>query len=206
MDASTLERIFEPFFTTKPPGEGTGLGLSVVHGIVETHDGAIRVSSVLGQGSTFELYFPAHTSEAEDARDQAGSITGGDREHVLFVDDEEELTRLGARVLERAGYRVTPMNSATEALAAFRANPSYYDLVVTDLTMPNMTGTDLAAELLALRPGLPIVLTTGFGAALNLAKARAIGIRELLMKPASAAELTEAAGRALKAISNRSQP
>jgi CheY-like chemotaxis protein len=197
MDSATLERIFEPFFSTKAPGEGTGLGLSVVHGILKSHDGAIVVNSEPGQGTTFCLYFPAHESAAAEGPEQTDSIPRGNREQVLFVDDEPSLAVLGKKMLERAGYQVTVQTNSQEALAAFRAAPDRYDLVITDLTMPRLTGVDLASELLKLRPELPIVLATGFGGSMNAPKAKTLGIRELLMKPVTAQSLAECAHRVL---------
>lgn len=197
MDASTLQRIFEPFFTTKPPGEGTGLGLAVVHGIMKSHDGAITVESQPGKGTTFHLYFPVYGGAASETQLQTGSVPGGQGQRVLFIDDEPPLAFLGRKLLERAGYTVTIQTNSVEALAAFRSNPAAYDLVITDLTMPNLTGADLASELLKLRPNLPIVLTTGFTGAMNSAKAQALGVRELVLKPLNGRSLAEAAHRAL---------
>lgn len=198
MDRATVERIFEPFFTTKAPGQGTGLGLSVVHGIIKAHEGAITVYSEPGQGTTFHLYFPAQGDEAAARELKAGAPARGNGERILFVDDEQALAFLGRKMLERVGYRVTPQTSAQEALRLFSAQPNDYDLVITDLTMPNMTGIDLAGELLKIRPDLPIILTTGFGGSITGAKAQALGLRELIMKPTTAHSLAEAVQRALK--------
>jgi PAS domain S-box-containing protein len=197
MNRATLERIFEPFFTTKGPGEGTGLGLAVVHGIMKSHEGAITVYSEPGKGTTFRLYFPAHQSSATETTQESGAMPHGNGEHILFVDDEPSLAFLGKKMLERVGYHVIVKTKALEALAAFRAEAARYDLVITDLTMPSMTGADLASELLKIRPDLPIILVTGFGGAMNSAKAQALGIRELLMKPVTAQSLAEAAHSAL---------
>jgi CheY-like chemotaxis protein len=197
MDRATLQRIFEPFFTTKAPGEGTGLGLSVVHGIMKTHEGAITVYSEPGAGTTFRLYFPAYKGSATEMARQPAAVPEGRGQRILFVDDEAPLSLLGKRMLERAGYSVTAHTSSLEALAAFRDDPGRYDLVITDLTMPNLAGDDLARELFKLRPALPIILTSGFGGPMTSAKTQSLGIRELLLKPATAQSLAEAAHRAL---------
>lgn len=184
MDRATLERIFEPFFTTKSPGEGTGLGLSVVHGIMQRHGGAITVQSQPGEGTTFHLYFPAEVGDLVSASPEEAPIapTGGGR-RVLFIDDELPLAELGETILEELGYRATACTSPEEALKRVEQTPGEFDLVVTDLSMPGMTGLDLARRLLAVRPDLPIILTTGYAANISLETAQAIGIRELLFKP-----------------------
>jgi PAS domain S-box-containing protein len=197
MDQATMQRMFEPFFTTKGPGEGTGLGLAVVHGIMKSHEGAIMVSSEPGKGTTFQLYFPALDGVATVSIHHPGPIPCGHGERVLFVDDEFHLASLGKKMLERAGYRVTIHTNASEALAAFRADPSGYDLIISDLTMPTLTGADLAGEILRLRPDLPIILATGCGGSMNSDRAQALGIRELLTKPLTARSLTLSVDRAL---------
>jgi PAS domain S-box-containing protein len=183
IDAATLPRIFEPFFTTKGAGEGTGLGLSTVHGIMRAHDGDIRVHSTPGHGATFELYFPAYMGKEDD--EAAGPVRAhrGNGERILYVDDEQALALLGRKVLERLDYVVECHTSASAALEAFAARPAAYDLVVTDQLMPGMTGTALAQELHAARPDLPIILTTGFTAMLTDEKVRGLGIAKLIMKP-----------------------
>ena len=202
MDPATLSRIFDPFFTTKPVGQGTGLGLSVVLGIVKSHDGGIVVTSQPGQGSTFALYFPVFEAEVVEAPAEPQPIPRGQGEHILFVDDEEPLAQLGRTVLERLGYRVTALISAPAALAAFQAQPATFDLLVTDLNMPGTSGADLAEKLLALRPRLPVILTTGFNATMTAATARELGFRELLPKPYGMRSLGEAVHRVL----NESKP
>jgi len=183
MDQATLGRIFEPFFTTKGPGVGTGMGLAVVHGIIKGHGGAITVSSQPGRGSTFEIYLPSMEEQlpiTEIAED--GPLPMG-RESVLFVDDEAALADIGRQVLERLGYRVTTRTSSLEALGLFKAQPDRFDLVVTDQTMPHLTGVELAREMLKMRPDLPIILCTGFSEQISAEKARAMGIRRFVMKP-----------------------
>ena len=198
MDQATLERIYEPFFTTKGPGEGTGLGLSVVHGIMKSHDGGITVQSCLGEGSTFQLYFPIHGVEASAPPAESDPVPRSNGQHVLFVDDEEPLSMIGGVVLRHLGYQVTTKKNGAEALAAVREHPDRFDIVITDLTMPGLSGTDLARELLAIRPELPIILTTGFSANITAEVARQIGFRDLLFKPNNIRTLGEAIHRVLR--------
>jgi PAS domain S-box-containing protein len=192
MDETTVARIFEPFFTTKAPGEGTGLGLAVVHGIVRDHDGAILVRSVLGQGTTFDVYFPESEAKAKAAVEDEFALVRGRGERLLFVDDEPALCRSARSMLERLGYRITTTSDPEDALKRFHEAPGEVDLVITDLTMPRMTGVDLAQELLALRPELPIVLVSGFGGKWTPERAREIGIRASLSKPLSLSSLASA--------------
>lgn len=199
MERSTVERIFEPFFTTKGPGEGTGLGLSVVHGIMQIHEGAITVQSEPGSGTTFHLYFPADGSgaPAESKSAEAPVVPKGAGQRVLFIDDEKPLAQLGQSILDALGYHATALSDATEALAMIRAHPADFDLVVTDLSMPGIMGTDLATEVLAIRPELPVILTTGYTSRLDADSVRELGIRALLMKPFSFRTLGEIAHRVL---------
>jgi len=183
MDKATLDRIFEPFFTTKEPGVGTGMGLAVVHGIVKGHGGAVTVSSQPGRGSTFEIYLPSREEELPAPEiTEVGPLPVG-RESILFVDDEAALADIGRQVLERLGYRVTTRTSSLEALGLFKAQPDRFELVITDQTMPQMTGVELAREMLKMRPDLPIILCTGFSEQISAEKSRAMGIRRFVMKP-----------------------
>lgn len=183
MSEATLSRIFEPFFTTKPKGEGTGLGLAVVHGIMESHDGVITVYSKPGEGTIFHLYFPAQAGQATVSDAPTGPIPQGHGNHILYLDDEEMLARLGQKTLEQLGYKVTMCTQAAEALQWVRQDPQRFDLVITDQTMPGMTGVDFAAQVLKIRPDLPIILTTGYSAYLTTEHVRSLGIRDLLLKP-----------------------
>lgn len=191
MDAATLERIFDPFFTTKEVGQGTGLGLSVVHGIMKHHQGAILVASQPGQGTTFELYFPAAASAISD--DQAPSapaaLPRGQGQHVLYLDDEEPLVILITRLLERLGYRVTGFTRATDALAALEAGPGAFDILVTDYNMPGASGLDVARATAKLRSDLPVLLASGFITDDLRAKAAQAGVRQVLYKPNTVEEL-----------------
>jgi CheY-like chemotaxis protein len=199
IDRAILERVFEPFFTTKPPGAGTGLGLSVVHGVVKRHEGTISVHSEPGKGTAFNLYFPAHEIEAQPALLESITTPKGNGERILFVDDEAPLAALGKSMLERLGYRVTAQTSSLEALATFSAQSDQFDLVITDQTMPSLSGADLARLMLEIRPELPVILATGYSNTINPEKAQAIGIRELLLKPNTTQSLSAAIRRALGA-------
>jgi PAS domain S-box-containing protein len=198
MTRETLDRIFDPFFTTKPVGQGTGLGLSVVHGIVRGHDGAITVYSQPGQGTAFHLYFPASQQAAvmapqvgETVRPVAGT---GYKGHILYVDDEEGLVLLSTRMLERLGYNVTGFVDAQEAIREFTRQPSAFDAVVTDLAMPRLSGFDLARELLRLRPDVPVIMTSGYVRPEEQETAKQIGIRAVLLKPSTINELERVLG------------
>jgi CheY-like chemotaxis protein len=198
MDRATVKRIFDPFFTTKGVGEGTGLGLAVVHGIMKTHDGGISLYSQPGEGTTFHLYFPVLATEAVPQEIKASPIPRGRGERILFVDDEEFLAALGKNMLERLDYSVTMMTSPLEALVAVREQPERFDLVITDLTMPIMDGLNLGRQLLEIQPHLAIILTTGYSGILTTEKVRELGFQDLLTKPGSARTLGEAVHRALQ--------
>jgi CheY-like chemotaxis protein len=182
MDATVMERIFDPYFTTKEIGEGTGMGLAVVQGIVKNHGGAITVYSEPGQGTSFHVFLPLILDEVIQEAKPLEPLTNGS-EHILFVDDEEALAELGQEMLQSLGYRVTATTSSLDALKAFRDAPGSYDLVITDMTMPGLTGRKLARELAGIRRNIPIILCTGFSEFINRKQAREIGIREILMKP-----------------------
>jgi PAS domain S-box-containing protein len=182
IDPAIMNRIFDPFFTTKPQGEGTGLGLSVVYGIVKSHGGGVTVESEVGRGSTFHVYLPrTPKQEREDDRNKAPASGGS--EHILFVDDEVVLVDMGERMLSALGYRVTAVANGPDALATFRENPDDFDLVITDMTMPGMTGAQLSREILKIKPEFPIILCTGFSELVSEGEAKAMGIRRFLMKP-----------------------
>jgi len=183
IDPSIIHRIFDPYFSTKDKGKGTGLGLAVVHGIVQSHRGAITVSSRLGGGATFDVYFPkVHAAAAADENTSEEAVVGG-RERILFVDDEPAIQFLGKRMLGSLGYSVATCGTAIAALELFRSDPSAFDLVITDMTMPLMTGDRMALEMMSLRPDLPVVICTGFNELLTKERAQELGIRALLMKP-----------------------
>jgi len=198
MEDSVLKRIFEPFFTTKEKGQGTGLGLSVVYGIAKSHSGGIRVSSRPGQGSLFSVYLPAAPTPVEVQSETVSwdTLPAG-TERILFVDDEESVVELGQGVLRRLGYTVVAKRSGRDALETFREDRAF-DLVITDQTMPEMTGVMLAAELLKLKPDLPVILFTGYSESVSRETAQEVGISEFLMKPLSKRELAGAVRRALE--------
>jgi PAS domain S-box-containing protein len=198
MDSATRERIFDPFFTTKPAGEGTGLGLAVVDGIVQGHGGVIKVDSHPGRGSAFHLYFPAAQGSAESAATPPPSAPrAGSGQRILFLDDEKALVMIAKAMLERLGYQVHGFTIAEQALAAFKTDPSAFDLLVTDYNMPGASGLDVAREMRRLRPDLPIALASGFVTDELRAQALALGIRELIYKPQTIEELASAVARAL---------
>lgn len=197
MDRATLARIFEPFFTTKKPGEGTGLGLAVVHGVMQSHEGVVSAYSQPGEGTMFRAYFPVARGESSDLPLEGLSVPTGRGERILYVDDEQSLASMSARVLERLGYLVEAYSDPRDALAAARDNPGRYDLVITDLAMPVMTGTQLAQELLSAQPGLPVILITGFSANHTLAGVQALGICDLVTKPFSVQAIGAAVTRVL---------
>ncbi|MDO9585615.1 MAG: ATP-binding protein, partial [Syntrophales bacterium] len=175
MDASVKERIFDPFFTTKGPGKGTGMGLSVVHGIVKNHGGRINCRSEPGKGTTFEVFFPTIGGEASERPERVDSIPLG-KERILFVDDEAALADIGKQMLQSLGYNIVARTSSIEALEAFRTQPDQFDLLITDNMMPNMTGVEPAKNIKRIRPGMPVILCTGFSEAISEEKVKTIGI------------------------------
>jgi CheY-like chemotaxis protein len=192
-----MGRIFEPFFTTKPAGEGTGMGLAVVHGIVKSHKGVITVGSAAGQGTTFHVFLPIlPRGETEAPFDPNPDLPHG-HESILLVDDEEPLMELGRLMLEHLGYRVTARSAGPDAFEVFLQNPLRFDLVITDLTMPKMTGEQLAQKMFNIRPDIPVILCTGYGARRSIERAREIGIKDFLMKPMVISELARTVRRAL---------
>jgi len=206
MDAKTLERMFEPFFTTKPVGKGTGLGLAVVHGIVQSHEGIITVESTVGKGTTFDLYFPARTSHGPQTNVVADTVTTGGGQKILLLDDEPALTAPFQRLLERLKYQVTVSNNPRAAVELIRQNPAHFDLVITDLTMPEMNGFEVARQLHVFRADLPIILVSGLSSDFTREKVAAAGITELLEKPVSMTTLAEVLQRTLANVSAVSKP
>ena len=193
MDAATQRRIFEPFFTTKPVGQGTGLGLSVVHGVMRTHGGAVDVYSEPGHGSCFMLYFPLtgeHAAESVPAPAPAPVLSTpppanaiAAQRHVIYVDDDQALVFLFQRLLRRRGYQVSGFTDPHEALAALEADPAAYDLLVTDYNMPGFSGIDLLTQVLKTRPDLPVALASGYVTAEIEQAAIAAGAKALIHKP-----------------------
>lgn len=192
-----IDRIFDPFFTTKKAGEGTGLGLSVVHGIVHQHGGHITVQSEPGKGTLFSVYFPKIVEEPSGMGPSDETVPRG-QERILFVDDEEMLVEMGKGLLERLGYDVVSTTSPHDALSIFSNDPGRFDLVVTDQTMPDMTGVELSQKLLGLRPDIPIILCTGFSHLVDAEAAQKAGVKGFVMKPLSKQEIAQAIRKVLE--------
>jgi PAS domain S-box-containing protein len=197
MAPDVLERAFDPFFTTKRPGEGSGMGLAVVHGIVRDYDGAVTVYSEVGMGTTFNIFFPSVPSKEIQTQETLEILPKG-KESILLVDDEETQVQSMRNMLKRLGHRVVAKTDPEEALKAFRNDPSQFDLVITDQTMPRLSGAHLAEEILRLKPGLPIILCTGFSEKVDAHGAHSMGISRFLMKPFSIREMAAAINQALK--------
>jgi len=197
IDAAILDRIFEPYFSTRSPQEGTGLGLAIVHGIVKDHGGGIAVASEVGQGTTFTVYLPLCATPDRVSRVGATEAEGtGDEGRILLVDDEEMVRKMGKTSLERLGFEVTACGDGAEALAAFRSAPRQFDAVVTDQTMPGITGMEVAKEMLKIRPDIPVILTTGFSEVTDEEQVRAAGIAGFLQKPVDISNLAATIRRA----------
>jgi len=185
-----MDRIFDPFFTTKEHAEGTGMGLSVAHGIIKSHGGSIDVESQPEQGTIFRIYLPKILRRTQDDHRNAPPLSSGN-ERVLFVDDETMLVDMSRQILQRLGYQVTACTSSAEALRLFQNDPSAFDLIITDMTMPHMTGKELAAEILKINPELPIILCTGFSETISEEIAKSIGIQAFILKPIVMSDLAE---------------
>ena len=197
MDAATRARVFEPFFTTKAPGSGTGLGLAMVHGIMKEHAGAVLLSSELGEGTTVRCFFPALYDESAATTQTETPAPRGQGQLVLYVDDEPGLARIGERRLALLGYRVTVATDGKAARAKFLADPAGFDVVVTDFTMPEMSGLELARELIAIRPDIPIIMTTGYIDEFPPDAIAEAGVRRLAMKPIGMQELARVVAEVL---------
>ena len=196
MTSEIMERIFDPYFTTKDTGEGTGLGLSVAQGIVKAHGGRITVYSEMGKGTTFHVYLPLILEEEREEKKSEGPLPTGS-ERILFIDDEQVLIEIGRQMLERLRYEVVTKRSSVQVLELFRAEPDRFDLVITDMTMPHMTGDKLAQELMNVRPDIPVILCTGHSRVVSEDKAKAIGIKAFVMKPLVMRNLAETVRKVL---------
>ncbi len=189
MDKGIAEKIFDPFFTTKELGKGTGMGLSVVHGIVKNMNGAIQVKSELGYGSKFSIYLPVIAKSIQEPKQKDNEIVPRGDGQILLVDDEEEITEMGRQMLERHGYKVSAHTDSIEALKIFKTCPDNFDIVITDMAMPNMSGDELAKKISTLKPDIPIILCTGYSETMSEEKALSIGIKTFLAKPVIMKEL-----------------
>jgi CheY-like chemotaxis protein len=196
-DPSIIDRIFEPYFTTKERGKGSGLGLSLVHGIVKQCGGTITIESEQSKGTRFVIYLPVIQKETKPEATVDEAIIKGTGT-VLFVDDEESIVVTLCEVLQVLGYKVVSSVDSQEALELFRENPDKFDVVLTDMTMPKMTGFKLSQEILGIRSDVPIILATGFAEGINEKMVKKSGIRELLMKPYSPEKLSQAIQRVLE--------
>lgn len=196
-----IERIFDPFFTTKEVGSGTGMGLSVVHGIVKGHGGSISVESKFGQGASFHIYLPVSKSTEPYEEKNNNSLMKG-VERVLFVDDEISLAEFARQMLDKLGYKPVIKHSGPEALDAFRKDPDSFDLIITDMAMPHMTGAELSMKIMEIRPNMPIILCTGYSDQIDELKSRELGIKKMLLKPLSVSE----ASRAIREVLGKSRP
>jgi len=193
-----LDKIFDPYFTTKSIGKGTGLGLSIVHGVMKSYGGFVSVSSDLDVGTVVDVFFPIAQGNSLPHDSAAEPIPLG-TEHVLFVDDEELLTTVSESMLTKLGYKVTVCNDSREALELFERHPELFDIVITDQTMPVMTGSELARRMIEIRPDIPIILCTGYSSIMSMEKAKVIGIREFALKPMLVKEISVLIRKALQA-------
>jgi CheY-like chemotaxis protein len=196
MDKQTVEKIFDPYFTTKNKGEGTGLGLAMVHGIVKSYDGHISVNSEPGKGTKFQVYIPRiqteqNISTTEIIKDPRGT------EKILLVDDEEDIAKMQQQMLESLGYQICAMTDSNELLQRFKNAPEDFDLILTDMAMPDMSGVELSQKVLAIRPDIPVIICTGYSELINKEKAKTLGIKEYILKPISKSELAQVVRKAL---------
>ncbi len=199
---TVLDKIFEPYFTTKVQGKGTGLGLSVVYGIIKEHKGDIRVDSEIGKGTTITVYLPLiEKTELSKSIETTVQLSTG-TERILIVDDEISVARLEKQMLERLGYTVIEYSSSQSALDAFRQDPDSYDLVISDMTMPNITGDRLAQKLIFIRSDIPIIICTGFSDRIDRGKSEAIGIKGFLMKPVVKSDMARMVRKVLDEAKN----
>ncbi|MBN1294622.1 MAG: response regulator [Candidatus Latescibacteria bacterium] len=197
IDPGIIDHIFEPYFTTKAKSEGTGIGLAVVHGIVKNHGGDVTVTSKVGEGTTFTVLFPKYECEELSETIHDSDIKRGS-ERVLFVDDEEQMVKLSKLMIQSLGYEVVTEMSSVKAFELFKAQPDFFDLVITDQTMPQLTGDRLALKLMEIRPDLPVILCTGYSELITSDEAKAMGIKDYLMKPIKKRELADSIRNALE--------
>jgi CheY-like chemotaxis protein len=197
-----IDSIFDPYFTTKAPGEGTGMGLAMVHGIVESYGGKITVDSKLRKGTVFTIYLPTTRKRTNHRSYESTTLPVGN-ERILFVDDEATIAKMGEHILKRLGYSVTIRTSSVEALELFRSRHNDFDLVISDMTMPNMTGDKLAVELMTIRPDIPVILITGYSKNISDEIAMNLGIRAFAYKPILTEELAKTIRKVLDAAPSK---
>ncbi len=183
-----IDTIFEPYFTTKNVGEGTGMGLAMVQGIVESYGGLIRVKSKEGKGSTFTIYLPTSNQDERQEKEESHPLPSG-TERILFIDDEASVANIGYQFLSRLGYKVTKKTDSLEALELFQTRPDDFDLVISDMTMPGMTGDTLALEVTKIRPEIPVILCTGYSKRLSQKTIHHLGIKGVVSKPYNKSDL-----------------
>ena len=196
IDFATLQRIFDPYFTTKEQDKGTGMGLAVVHGIVKGHGGSIHVESAVAEGTRFDILFPVVKRQAISETEELKALPTGN-ETILCVDDEQSLIELGKNMLKKLGYRVEARTLPVEAIELFKAAPDTFDLVISDMTMPAMTGVSLAKKLMQIRPQIPVIICTGYSEQIDESRAKELGIRGFLMKPFTIRELSKTVRKVL---------
>ncbi|MCP3932540.1 MAG: response regulator, partial [Bacteroidetes bacterium] len=189
IESEIMDRVFDPYFSTKEVDKGSGIGLSVVHGIVKNHNGSISITSEPTKGTTVKVLFPSINEMPVPEKVISEDLPKG-TETVLLIDDEKALLEMGQQVLERLGYKVEVSNNPVEALEQYRSNPNHFDLIITDMTMPQMTGKDLIQEILKIQPDMPIILCTGFSEKINRESAGEIGIGKYIEKPLNKRELS----------------
>ena len=188
MHEDVLSHIFEPFFTTMDVGKGTGLGLAVVFGIIQSHEGNILVKSEPGKGTEFQIFFPK-TNESINEEEYEEKIVTGGNEHILFVDDEQDISIMSKEILSDLGYQVTAFSESLNAFESFKSGMDIFDIVITDQTMPGLTGLELSKKILQLKPDIPIILCTGYSNLIDERKVLDAGIRKFIMKPYDMDEL-----------------
>lgn len=199
-----IESIFDPYFTTKGIGKGTGMGLAMAHGIVESYGGKIHVDSQLGRGTTFSIYLPIIKRPKPLRANEPDQLPSG-TERILFVDDDASIAKMGSRILELIGYTVSTRTSSIEALELFKSKPNSFDLVVTDMTMPNLTGDKLAVELMKIKPDIPVILCTGYSKKISYETASAVGIKAFAYKPIVKADFAVTVRKVLDDAKGRTQ-
>jgi CheY-like chemotaxis protein len=198
MDSQVLERIFEPFFTTKEPGKGTGMGLAMVYGLVKDHEGMILVDSQPGQGSTFRVLLPVVEAQLVEVATEISRPLPKGKGRILFVDDDRDFYLAGQRMLAVLGYEVVAHSSSRRALEEFKSQPRRFDLIISDQTMPGLTGLELVTSCIQVRPDIPIILCTGYNETVTPEKAQAAGIREVVNKPFNLRQIGEIVKKVLK--------